>query len=181
MKNHRLPGLPLPLLLVVLATGILQADTFTVTRTNNTGPGSLPVVISQANAAPGDQTIEFAVTGTITLVSPLPTITKNVTINGRVDNPLVISGGGTVPIFTFAAGTTNFFNRLNLANGNTTNDGGAASSAGTLFVTGCQFTNNVAQNGSGGAVSNAGTMTIISSIFSGNHAGNGGAIIIQAA
>jgi hypothetical protein len=39
----------------------LQATTFTVTRTNVTGPGSLPVIINQANATPGDNVIEFAV------------------------------------------------------------------------------------------------------------------------
>jgi hypothetical protein len=77
MKKYILSRSALPVLLIVLATGVLQADTFTVIRTNNTGPDSLPVVISQANATPGDQTIEFTVTGTISLVSPLPTITTN--------------------------------------------------------------------------------------------------------
>lgn len=72
----------------------LQATTFTVTRTNVTGPGSLPVIINQANVTPGDNVIEFAVTNPIVLVAPLPTVTNNVTINGRIDVPTVISGGG---------------------------------------------------------------------------------------
>ena len=164
-------------MLVGVAASSLQAATFTVTRTNNTGPGSLPVIVTQANAAPGDQTIEFAVSGTITLVSPLPTITNNLTINGRVDSPVIISGGGTTPIFAFAAGTTNILNQLTVANGKTTDDGGAAvKNAGTLFVTECQLINNAAQNGSGGAISNAGTMTIVASALSGNQAASGGAI-----
>jgi hypothetical protein len=39
----------------------LQATTFTVTGTNVTGPGSLPVIINQANANPGHNLIELAV------------------------------------------------------------------------------------------------------------------------
>jgi hypothetical protein len=162
-----------PARLLVTATGVTA---FTVTRTNVTGPGSLPVIISQVNATPGYSIIDFAVTGNITLVSPLPTIINSVTINGRVDNPVVISGGGTVPIFSFAAGTTNFINHLTLADGNTTSGNGAAvNNAGTLYVIGCLITNNMALYGSGGAISNAGTMTIVSSEFTANNAAWGGA------
>jgi len=175
MKNH----FPLrhALLLTFLAVSPLQANTFTVTRTNNTGPGSLPVIIIQANTTPGSQTIEFAVSGTITLVAPLPTITNSLTINGRVDSPVIISGGGTTPIFSFAAGTTNFMNQLSLINGSAANGGGAAiNNAGTLLVTACQFTNNVAQNG--GAIYNSGTLTVANSMFQTNQAtlGFGGGI-----
>ncbi len=174
MKNH----FPLhhALLLTVLAVSPLRADTFTVTRLNNTGPGSLPVVISQANATPGNQTIEFAVSGTITLVAPLVTITNSLTINGRVGSPVVISGGGTTPVFTFAAGTTNILNQLTIANGITSGSGAAVNNAGTLLVSGCLFTNCQAPNGPGGAIGNGGTMTIAASTFSGNQAAAGGAI-----
>lgn len=117
----RTAGIPLFILGGICS---LEADVFTVTRTNNTGPGSLPVVLSQANAAPGNQIVEFAVGGVITLAAPLPVITNNLTVNGRVDTPVIISGGGSVPIFTFAAGTTNFLNRLSLINGRTAAGGG---------------------------------------------------------
>lgn len=104
---------------VITDSGLREfSKTFTVTRTNSTGPGSLPVIISQANATPGNNVIEFAVSGMITLDSPFPTITNNLTINGRLDNAVAISGGGMVPIFRFATGTTNFLNRLTLADGN---------------------------------------------------------------
>jgi len=49
-----------------------QAATFTITTTADTGAGSLRQAILGANAAAGDDTIDFAVTGTITLVSALP-------------------------------------------------------------------------------------------------------------
>jgi predicted outer membrane repeat protein len=150
----------------------LQATTFTVTRTNVTGPGSLPVIITQANATPGDNVIDFAVTDPIVLVSPLPPITNNVTVNGRIDVPTVISGGGTVPIFTFAVGTTNILSQLLLVNGYTVGDGAAISNAGTLFVNNCVITNNRSING--GAVRNGGSMTIVGSDIINNQATSGG-------
>ena len=62
----------------------LYARTFTVTRLANAGPGSLRAAITRANLSlPGRPTlIRFAVRGTITLSSPLPAVSRNVTING---------------------------------------------------------------------------------------------------
>ena len=154
----------------------LQATTFTVTTTNISGPGSLPVVINQANASPGLNIVQFGVTNALTLASPLAPITNDITIIGRTDVPTVISGGGTLPIFSFAAGTTNILSRLVLRNGNTTGGGAAIKNAGTLSVSSCVMSNNSAPGGNGGAVSNAGTMTIVSSTIAGNQAGNGGGV-----
>lgn len=66
---------------------ILTAPTaiFTVTNTNNSGPGSLRQAILDANNNAGMDTIEFNIPGparTITPTSPLPTITDSVTIDG---------------------------------------------------------------------------------------------------
>ena len=108
-----------------------------MTTTNISGPGSLPVAIAEANATPGNNQIEFSVTNTITLGLPLPTITNSVAITGRTDVPTVISGGGTLPLFTFVAGTTNSLSNLVLTNGYTTNSGAAINNAGTLSVSGC--------------------------------------------
>ncbi|MBU6401838.1 MAG: immunoglobulin domain-containing protein [Verrucomicrobia bacterium] len=153
----------------------LRAGTFTVTSTNATGPGSLPVIITQANAAAGDQTINFAVGGTILLPASLPTVTNNLTLNGPANNPVTISGGRGVAILTLAAGTTNVLNQISFANANTGSGGAAVNNAGTLFVNNCQFA-GCGASGSGGAISNAGTMTIVGSAFSGNQAAAGGAI-----
>lgn len=158
--------------LTVTPTGF---SSFTVTRTNVTGPGSLPVIIAEANATPGDCTVEFAVSGTITLVSALPTITNNLTFNGRIENPVIISGGGNVPIFTFAEGTTNFLNRIFLINGNTATGGAAINNTGTVYLTSCLLTNNNALD-EGGAIKNDGAITIISSELSENKAAVGGAV-----
>jgi len=178
MKN--LFRLPLLVASLGLIADCLHAATFTVTTTNISGPGSLPVAIAQANATPGKNKIQISVTNVITLGVPLPTITNSVTITGATNGSTVISGGGTLPLFTFAAGTTNSLSNLVLANGYTTNSGAAISNSSMLFVSSCIITNNNATNGqnNGGAIINisGGVMAISSSIFSGNRARRGGAV-----
>ncbi len=75
----------------------LYAQTFTVTRLANAGPGSLRAAITRANLGlPGRATlIRFAVRGTITLSSPLPAVSRDVTINGA-SAPGYIQGGAPV-------------------------------------------------------------------------------------
>jgi predicted outer membrane repeat protein len=153
----------------------LNADTLTVTRTDSTGPGSFPVILNQAIAAAGDSVIEFSVSGTITLIAPLPTITNNLTINGR--DGVVISGGSLFPLFTFGPGTTNTLSKLVLAGGfRSGGNGGAVSNAGTLFIDTCAFKNNGAKNGNGGAIYSSGPLTIGNSTFEASSSIAGGAI-----
>src|SRR5689334_22595066 len=72
-----------------LVTGTLMAGPagaapFSVSNTNDSGPGSLRQAILDSNTAGGSNVITFApgVTGTITLLSNLPTLTANVDIQG---------------------------------------------------------------------------------------------------
>jgi hypothetical protein len=67
-----------------------QATTIIVSNTNDSGPGSLRQALANANN--GD-TINFAVTGTISLYSGELVIGKNVTIAGPGANRLSIDGG----------------------------------------------------------------------------------------
>ncbi|MEZ5992945.1 MAG: choice-of-anchor Q domain-containing protein [Planctomycetota bacterium] len=69
-------------LFAVCAGGLSAQTTFTVSNTNDSGTGSLRDAITQANATTGADTIQFGVTGTITLTSALPVISENVTIDG---------------------------------------------------------------------------------------------------
>jgi parallel beta-helix repeat protein len=55
---------------------------WTVTNTNDAGPGSLRQAMLNANAHAGRDTITFTVSGTINLTSSLPTITDPVVIDG---------------------------------------------------------------------------------------------------
>ena len=162
--------------LFLAPTNCLHAAIFTVTTTNISGPGSLPVAIAQANATPGDNEINISVTNTITLGVGLPTVTNSVAITGVAIAPTVISGGGTLSLFSFAAGTTNSLSNLALVNGSTTGSGAAISNSSALSVSSCLITNNSATYNFGGAIFNSGIMAISTSVISGNRAGTGGAI-----
>ena len=163
------------LLFYAITLSSAYAATFTVTTANISGPGSLPVVVIQANASSGNL-IQFAVTNPIILASQLPTFTNSVTINGRTDVPTIISGAGSQQIFTFASGTTNILSNLQLVNGYTAGSGAAINNAGTLYLSACTLSNNLAPNVNGGAVYNSGFLVIVSSLLIGNSSGSGGAL-----
>jgi len=77
--RYALAAIALPFLFLAMS-GLAQAGSFTVTNTLDGGPGSLRAAITAANIAGGTNSIDFNVTGTITLLSSLPTITNNLTI-----------------------------------------------------------------------------------------------------
>jgi hypothetical protein len=88
------------LLLAVLLTLLwspvpaVQAASFVVTNTNDSGDGSLRAAIEAANSIAGADTITFASevsSGTITLASTLPVITSELTIDGTGQN-ITVSG-----------------------------------------------------------------------------------------
>lgn len=146
----------------------------TVTNTNDDGAGSLRQAIM--DAAPGD-TIDFAVTGTITLTSPLG-IGKNLTINGPGAAQVTISGNRLYKGFSISSGAAVAINNLTVANSGDRFAGGGINNGGNLTLTNCTISNNyTASNGVlGGGIYNSGTATIIGCTISGNSAGNGGAI-----
>jgi hypothetical protein len=82
--------------------------TFTVTNTNDSGPGSLRDAITQANATAGADAINFSIGSglqTINLLSPLPAITETVAINGATQPgfagaPLIVVNGSSAGITT---------------------------------------------------------------------------------
>jgi hypothetical protein len=90
----------------VLLASPAGAATFTVTTTDDRGIGSLSQAITDANASPGADTIEFApgTTGTITLIFSLPDITDSLTIIGPGSAALTISNNQLYHAFTIATG-----------------------------------------------------------------------------
>src|SRR5262245_28529925 len=71
---------------LTLSAAFAAAATFNVTSTADTGAGSLRQAITDANANPGADTIQFNIVGsgaqTITPATSLPPITEAVTIDG---------------------------------------------------------------------------------------------------
>src|SRR5688500_10895688 len=102
---HRLTRLALLLGLLVGQPPAARAASFTVTSTADSGPGSLREAIENANAMPGADSITFALSGTITLVSALPPITDpaGLSIDGGAQS-ITVSGNNAVRPFQTAAG-----------------------------------------------------------------------------
>jgi hypothetical protein len=113
------------ILLLILVAGSLSrfstAATFTVTNTNDSGPGSLRQAILDANANAGLDTVVFAIGSgpqTIAPLSALPTISDPVVIDGRTQpgyagTPLIelsgASAGAGVDGLDVAAGNSTIF------------------------------------------------------------------------
>ena len=183
-RRFRIAAVTLPLVLLAMS-GLACAATFTVTNTLDTGMGSLRGAINSANAAPTvANTINFTVSGTITLGSSLPAIANtspgNLTIDGSGQS-ITIDGANSFQVFSVNAGAMLDLRNLTIAHGNEQSipegeAGGGVRNHGTLTVTNCTFSNNIAGLG-GGAILNDSTLTVTNSTFSGNSAeAQGGAI-----
>jgi CSLREA domain-containing protein len=166
------------------------AMVYTVNSLGDTGTGAgttgdLRYCLTQANAAGGANTINFGVTGTITLGSQL-TISNSVTIQGPGVSQLTISGNNTVRVFNIGSGSFDVtFADLTIANGlapvsffSAQGGGILNNSTGTLNITNCTLSGNTAamtgantaNTGSGGGIFNAstGNVNVINSMLSGN-------------
>ena len=167
-----------PILLVAFPA---LAVTFTVTNTENAGPGSLRQALSDAQTAAGDNTIVFSLPG---LTEPVIRLTtdalfppNNITILN--DRP------GDVPV-TIKTETPSFFsywcfyileNRRVLLSGLiiTGPPGGIRNQGGFLTLRNCTLTGN--DNSFGGALHNiGGEATLNHCLVTGNHATQGGGL-----
>jgi hypothetical protein len=121
-----------------------RAATITVTTTNDSGPGSLRQALTIAND--GD-TINFAVTGRIILISGGLVIDKNVSISGPGADRLSVDGNQTplqCVLYT-ALGKTVTISGLTITNG----DAGICNDHGALTVRNCVVTGNSSYGGIG--------------------------------
>ena len=156
------------------------AQTFTVSSTDDAGPGTLRQAVLDANANPGDDTIVFTGLATfnlITLTTGQLTVTDNVDIQGMGGT---VWGGDTTRVFYLAVPDQVSISGLTIAHGNTGGPGGAiVSIGGDLVLDGMNLANNVAA-GDGGAIDFSGAgaaLTIRNSRLSGNTTeGEGGGL-----
>jgi hypothetical protein len=141
-----------------------RAATITVTNRNDSGPGSLRQALANANN--GD-TINFAVTGTITLTSGGLEVTKSVAISGPGANQLSIDGNlDDQRTFVFEVSPERTLSIFGLTIRNAVY--GISNNQGTVSVSRCVVSDisgaglyNSVEQGSGGA-----SVTIINSLVS---------------
>ena len=127
------------LCLIALST---QAATITVTNTNDSGAGSLRQAI--ADAVNGD-TIEFGVTGTITLMTSELLVNKNVTLNGPGSDNLTVDGNHASRVFHVSGGVTATIAGLTITNGSASDwGGGIYNDPSVLTVNNCTIAGNFA-------------------------------------
>jgi polymorphic membrane protein len=173
IRRVALAAIALPVLFLAMS-GLASASTLTVTNTNDTGMGSLRAEILAASS--GD-TINFNVSGTITLGSTLPAIAIDLTIDGS-GQAITVDGKNSFQILSVNSGATLTLHNLTIAKGSIEalpDEGGGILNHGTLTVTNSTFTDNNAP-AFGGGIENDGTLTVTDSTFSGNrveHEGGG--------
>ena len=142
-----------------------HAATITVNTTADSGPGSLRQAIQ--DAAPGD-TINFSVTGAITLTSGELFITKNLTIQGPGATSLAISGDDASRVVRVGPGTTVTITDITIRNGYTYAGAGIENN-GALMLINVAVRDNTSES-SGGGILNYGPLTLTNVTISGNTA-----------
>src|SRR6266567_2856916 len=175
--------------LLCAAIAVLQsvnAATITVINTNDSDTGSLRQAL--ADASNGD-TINFSVTGTITLTTGQLVVGSSVTVNGPGANQLTVQrstdlGTPDFRIFYISSGKTVTISGLTITygqpSGSFPNDsgGGIYNDHATLTVGNCTLTGNSATWGGGiynfGENNGSAALTVSNSIVSGNSSGNSG-------
>lgn len=162
---------------------------YTVNNLGDTNDGTCSVsnctlreAINVANASAAVDTIQFSLSGTITLGSILPTIRAAggaLTIDGA-NRSIIINGADSDRILYIESGATLALQDLDLRNGYITNDGGAIYSRGVLTLNDCALSENRAMN-HGGAIYTEGTLSLTNTSFTGNSTdtGSGGALYIH--
>lgn len=174
--KHALSVLPLVTAVSLGLTASARAATQTVTNLNDSGTGSLRTAITAA--ASGDTVVfQSGLNGTITLASVLPTISKNLTIQGPGASIITVSGANLYRVFNIGSVVVNV-SGITIANGSVASGNGAgisSSSGGTLTISNSVITGNTTPN-SGGAIAFTGSLTITNSVISGNHATGSAAI-----
>ncbi len=161
------------IIMFIMVSTALFGATVTVTNTNDSGAGSLRQAIADASA--GD-TINFSVTGTITLTSGELSIGKNLTITGPGSGSLSINGNANSRIFNISSGTVSI-SGLTITNGNVNNYGGGIENAGDLTLESCVISNCQVTGGSGlgGGIDNySGAVAINNCVISGCTSANEG-------
>ncbi len=150
--------------------------------TSNPGQVSLRGAINYADSNPGS-TITFlpSLAGqTISLTSPLPALSANVTIDGLGATQLSVKGTGVASVFVVSSGVTATISGLTITGGGSATgslrvSGAGVANSGILTLSGDTVTGNTTYL-SGGGVYNTGMLTVLDSTISNNQAAWGAGI-----
>ena len=143
-----------------------HAATITITTTADSGSGSLRQAIQ--DAAPGD-TINFSVTGAITLTSGELFIGKNLTLQGPGATSLAISGDDASRVVRiYGSETTVTISDITIRNGSASGGAGILNN-GALTLMNVAVRDNTSGS-SGGGILNYGPLTLTNVTISGNTA-----------
>jgi hypothetical protein len=164
--------------LLSLGMACANADTFTVSNSNDMGPGSLRQAIIDNNTSSGGNAIVFdsaffASVRQIGLSSGQLSISKNVTISGPGAELLGLFAS-TGRVLDISSGAAANISGLLISGGKVTNDnaGGIRVFNSSLTLTNCYVRDNSAPGGSGGGLYGFGTssLTIVGCTFYNNSA-----------
>jgi predicted outer membrane repeat protein len=188
-QQTRLTGLSTALALGLTLTIVsaVQAATFTVTNTDDFGPGSLRQAVEDANAAAGADVINFQIAtlpDAIVLISGELLVTDSVDVQGPGAENLGVIGNTSSRIFHLENGSAVIdvtISGLGLATGSATEGAGIFDAGENLVVDSVVFNSNSATTDGGGLwASGSASLTIRNSRFSGNTADrDGGAIYVE--
>jgi CSLREA domain-containing protein len=159
---------------------VVHAATITVTKLadendHSCTDGDCSLRDAIETAAPND-TITFGVTGTIILTLGQLEINKHLTISGPGAAKLTISGDNASRVFHIASGNVTISGVTITKGYDAGVDGAGIYNEGTLTVSNCIFSGNLADD-DGAAIRSEGALTVRGSTFSGNQAGNDGGSI----
>ena len=151
-------------------------STLIVTKSADSGPGSLRALIAAAHSS---DTITFSqkLSGqTIVLTSGELMVKESLNIDGPGAQKLSISGGGNSRVFDISGGATLYLSGLTITGGAAESGGGIDNEAGsTLAISQSTLSGNKASGGSsgnaqGGAIFNAAgaKVSIVQSLLTGN-------------
>lgn len=179
-------------LAVFALTAPVRAATYTVTNTNDDGPGSLRAAVAAANASPEDDLVTFNISSCPNSVCTIVLKAGELTVYAassagkltvsNLSGPasLIVSGNNASRIFNVPIGGELELKGLTLRNG-LENLGGAIYSEGILSISNCIIRNNTTDSSwymasGGGIYSYFGKLSIDSSEITGNRAESGSGI-----
>src|SRR6266700_2461278 len=150
-----------------------EAATITVINTNDSGAGSLRQALADTNDG---NTIDFAVTCTITLTTDELLVDKSITISGPGSDNLTVDGNHASHIFHVSGRVTATVAGLSITNGGESPGagGGIYNDHSTLAIDHCTVSDNLGSVGAGvynDGYSGTATLTVTNSTFSGNSVG----------